>query len=222
MADYVWTLVGEAVADDAPEGLDAVFPGDFFAFFVGAAGVGDGDFVDAPVPFCDFGGDFRFEAETVGLELDALQDFVAENFVAGLHVGEFQIGEDVGEQSEDLVGDVVPEIVDTLRAAEETGAEDHVGAAIEDGFEEFAVVARIVFEVGVLDQDDVAGDFSEAAAEGGAFALIFGLEKNANVAKRDGIGAVHGGSEGFAGVLQLQHFLEDLAGAVGGAVVHQR
>src|ERR1700686_1981911 len=59
-------LAEEAVADDAPERLYAVFPGDFFAFFVSAAGVRDGDFVDAPVPFCDFGGDFRFEAEAIG------------------------------------------------------------------------------------------------------------------------------------------------------------
>src|SRR5882724_2443986 len=110
----------------------------------------------------------------------------------------------------------MPEIVDALRAAEETGAEDYIGAAIEDGFEELAVVARIIFEVGVLDEDDVSGDFGEATAEGCTFALILHLEKDAEVAEGDGVRAIHGGREVFAGVLQLKHFFENLASAVGG------
>ncbi len=82
-------LIGEAVADDAPERLETVFPGDFFAFFVGAAGVGDGDFVDTPLPLRDLGGNFRFEAEAIGFELDALKNLAAKNFIAGFHIGEF-------------------------------------------------------------------------------------------------------------------------------------
>src|SRR4029077_4034100 len=41
-------LVGKFEADDAPERLHAVLPGDFFSFFICAAGVSDGDLVDAP------------------------------------------------------------------------------------------------------------------------------------------------------------------------------
>ncbi len=51
--------------------------------------------------------------------------------------------------------------------------------------------------------------------------MILHLEKDAEVAEGDGVGAIHGGREVFAGVLQLKHFFEDLASAVGGAVVHQ-
>src|ERR1700752_4985846 len=87
-------LIGEAVADDAPEGLDAVFPGDFFALFVGATGVGDGNFIDAPIALGDLGGDFGLEAEAVGFDRDALEDFTTEDLVAGLHIGEFEVGED--------------------------------------------------------------------------------------------------------------------------------
>src|SRR5207245_2244726 len=83
-------LVGKFEANDAPEGLHAVFPGDFLSFFIGAASVGDGDLVDAPTMLGDFCGDFGFEAEAIGANLDALQDFLAKNFVAGLHVGEFE------------------------------------------------------------------------------------------------------------------------------------
>src|SRR5689334_3932416 len=109
-------LVGEAEADDAPEGLHAVFPSDFLALLISASRVGDGNFVYAPVPFGDFGGYFRLEAEASGFERDALKDFAAKDFVAGLHVGELEVGEDVREQGEHLVGDIVPEIVNTLRA----------------------------------------------------------------------------------------------------------
>ena len=40
--------------------------------------------------------------------------------------------------------------------AEEAGAEDDVGAAIEDGPQKLGVFGGIVFEVGVLDDDDSA------------------------------------------------------------------
>src|SRR5258706_13731604 len=105
----------------------------------------------------------------------------------------------------------MPEIVDALRAAEETGAEDYIGAAIEDGFEELAVVARIIFEVGVLDEDDVSGDFGKATAEGCTFALILHLEKDAEVAEGDGVGAIHGGGVDFAGVFPVEDYFEELA-----------
>jgi len=67
----------------------------------------------------------------------------------------------------------VPEVDDAVGfAAGEAGAEDDVGAAVEDGFEEFGVFVGVVFEVGVLDDDGVAGGGGEAGAEGGAFALV--------------------------------------------------
>jgi len=40
-------LPQEAVFEDAADCAEAVFPADFFAFGIGAAVVGDGDFVDA-------------------------------------------------------------------------------------------------------------------------------------------------------------------------------
>jgi hypothetical protein len=214
-------LVGKAEADDTPKSLDTVFPGDFLAFFVGAAGIGDGDFVDAPVPFCDFRRDFRLEAETIGFELNTLENFAAEDFVAGLHVGEFEIGEDVGKQGEHFIGDVMPEIVDALRSAEKARAKDDVGATVNEGFEEFAVIARIVFEVGVLNENNIASDLREAAAQSSSFTLVVGLEKDAEIAEVNGIGAIECGSLSFARGLELRELFEDLAGAVSGAVVDE-
>src|SRR5258708_4395243 len=167
----------------------------------------------------DFGSDFGFEAEAVGANLNALQYFLAKNLVASLHVGEFQVGEDVGEQGEEFVGDVVPEIVDALRAAQEAGAEDDVGAAVEDGLEQLGIVAGVVFEIGILDEDDFAGGFREAATDSGALALILLLKEKAEIAKFDGIIAVVGGGRAFAAGLARGQTLEGLASALGGAIV---
>src|SRR4029077_16665682 len=125
----------------------------------------------------NFCGDFGFEAEAVGANLNALQDFLAKNLVASLHVGEFQVGEDVGEQGEEFVGDVVPEIVHALRAAEKAGAEDDIRATVEEGLEQFGIDAGVVFKIGILDEEDFAGGFREAAADGGAFALVLRLKE---------------------------------------------
>ena len=109
--------------------------------------------------------------------------------------------------------------MDTLRATKKAGAEDHVGAAIEKRFEELAVVAWIVFEVGVLNEDNVAGNLSESATKSGTLALIAILEKDAQIAESDGVGAVLSGSRGFARALKLDKLFEDLASTVGGAII---
>src|SRR5215471_18190408 len=98
LAGLLHVSIKQVVAQDAPESGEAVAPGDFLAFGVGAAGVGDGHFVDSPVALGDFSGDFGFEAEAIRFELDVLQDFPAKDFVTGLHVREFEIRENVGEQ----------------------------------------------------------------------------------------------------------------------------
>ena len=133
---------------------------------------------------------------------DGLQDLAAEDFVAGLHVGHVHVGEHVGEQSEEPVADGVPEIEDAVgRGAEEAGSVDDVGFAFEQRMEECGIVGGIVFEVGVLDDDEVSGGLLDAAAEGGALAHVLGLEQDADL----GMGGLQ--------------FGEDFAGAVAGAVV---
>ena len=54
----------------------------------------------------------------------------------------------------------------------EARAEDDVGVAVEDRLEQLRVLARIVLEVGVLDEGDVAGDVRHGRAHGGALALV--------------------------------------------------
>jgi hypothetical protein len=51
----------------------------------------------------------------------------------------------------------VPEEEHAVRSAEEARAEDRVGLAVDDRLEQRRPVRRIVLEVRVLDDDDVAG-----------------------------------------------------------------
>ena len=67
-------------------------------FGVGAAVVGDGDFVDACAGAGDLGDDLGLDAEAVFFEGDGLDQFAFENFVAGFHVGEVEIGRHVRDE----------------------------------------------------------------------------------------------------------------------------
>ena len=111
--------------------------------------------------------------------------------------------------------------MDALRAAQKTRTEDHIGAAIKDRLEELAVITRIVFEVGVLNKNDVAGDFSESAAQRSAFPLILCLKQDPQVAEVDEVGAIESRGERFARILELDHFLENLASAVSRTVIDE-
>ena len=79
--------------------------------------------------------------------------------------------------------------------AEEARPVDDVGFAVEDRANQLAVFARIVFEVGVLDDHHVAGRFAHAAPHRRALALVVRLKEDADA------------------VLAVQ-LLEDVAGAV--------
>src|SRR5258708_35772192 len=60
-------LVGELISDDAPQRLDAVFPGNLFACFVGAPRITNRHFVDAPLVLGDLCRNLRFESKSVRL-----------------------------------------------------------------------------------------------------------------------------------------------------------
>ena len=135
--------------------------------------VGDGDFVDAGAGAGDLGDDLGFDAKAVFLERYGLDEFAFENFVAGFHVGEVEIGCHVRQEGEELVAEGVPEIEHAvLVRADEAGAEDGVRLAAENGLEQRGVVRRVVFEVGVLDEHDVRRGFADASSQGGTFALV--------------------------------------------------
>jgi len=112
--------------------------------------------------------------------------------------------------------------VNALRPPEKAGTEDDVGAAVEDGLEQLGIVAGVVFEIGVLDEDDFAGGFGEAAAQGSTLALVLRLKEKTKIAEFNRIVAIVGGGRGFAAGLASGEPFEDLPGAVGGAVIDDK
>lgn len=165
----------QPVFDDAPEGAESVLPIDLLAFGVRPAGVGNGDFEDANAGVGDLGGDFRFKTEAVFLDVDRLDDVTPEHFVAGLHVGETEVGGHVRQQGEQAVPHGMPEVEHPVRPAREAGTEDDIGLPGEEGGEENAVFLRIVFEIGVLDDDIAGGSVADAGAQGRPLAPVLGV-----------------------------------------------
>jgi hypothetical protein len=203
-------LSPEAVLENAVDGADAVSPADFFAFFVGAAVVGNGNFVDGDLELGDLGGDFRLEAEAVFLDGDFFEDVALEDLVAGLHISEVQVGEHVGHEGEELVAHGVPEVEHAVHAGtEEARAKDDIGLAEKDGREELRVLVGVVFEVGILDDDDVGMDMLEAGAKGGTFALVDLMGEDADAVV--GLGELlHGVPCTVFGAIVDHHELRDL------------
>jgi hypothetical protein len=87
-------------------------------------------------------------------------------------------------------------------SAHQTAAVNHIGDAPLDGLQQFGIISGIILEVGVLDENDIAGDFTEAGAQGGPFPLIVLMIKRPYV------------------IILLDQTLEDFPGPVSGGIVN--
>src|SRR5947209_5719172 len=155
--------------------LYPVLPGDFLSLFVAAAVVGDADLEDpqAGADFGDFRGDLRLEAEAIALERDLIQHRFAEDLVADFHVGEVEVREHVAEAREEAVAQRVPEVEHAMRlAAHEAAAEDHIRAILRDRQDQLDVIVRVIFQIGILHENDIAGSEFEAVAQSRPFSFV--------------------------------------------------
>lgn len=187
----------EAVLPKGPHGVEAILPANLLAFEDAAGVVADGDFVNLVAEPADLCCDFRAELKAEAAEAHGAQDVDVEGFVGGCFVGDGGREQNVGCGGEKFVGQPVGEL-HALKVAHETTAVDHCGLAIDDGLEHLDVIVGIVFEVTVLDEDDVAGGFADADADGCAFAEVLD-------------GMMDGDEAGVA--------VEDLGGAVGRPII---
>ena len=99
-----------------------------------------------------------------------------EHLVAGLHVGQRQVGRPVRQHRQEPVAQRMTEVEHaTAIGGRKPRAVDDVGVVLEEGPHETRVVARVVLEIGVLEDDQVAGRLGDAAAHRRALALIVRL-----------------------------------------------
>ena len=121
---------------------------------------------------------FPVEVEAVALEGQALEAFAPENFIHRERILQPDEEGDVDQEREAPVCEVqdegleglVGKFTDGPTALAVTGAEDEFLPAGGEGREQDVVVVEVVFEVGVLDEDDIAGGVGEAGADGVTFA----------------------------------------------------
>ena len=60
-------------------------------------------------------------------------------------------------------------------------AVDHIGAPFDQRLQQHRVLGRIVFEIGILNDDEVARSLFYAAVQGSTFAHVLGLQQNSNL-----------------------------------------
>jgi len=89
-----------------------------------------------------------------------------------------------------------------LLARQVAGAENGVGVTGEERFEEDGIFLRVVLEVGILNEAEIALGVADGGPDGGAFALVDFVTEEAD--------------PGFMG----GEALEDVPGAIPGAVIH--
>src|SRR5713226_1449567 len=71
----------QGVLQQAPQGAKAVFPADFFSFFIGPSPVADAYLIHAQAPLGNLYGDLRLKTEAILFDGDDLENLAAENLV---------------------------------------------------------------------------------------------------------------------------------------------
>ncbi len=115
-------------------------------------------------------GSMRKSLET---QRDRLEEVGADGLVAGLHVRQVHVGHPVGEEREQPVAELVPEEQRPPRlAAREARAEHRVGLLLHEDLHDPEQVLRVVLEVGVVDDRDLAVGLGEGGADRHALAAV--------------------------------------------------
>src|SRR5713101_127503 len=159
--------------DNSPQRDDAVAPANLLSLGIGAAMVRDRHLVD---PYPELGGldhQFGLDVEAAGTQAEPLEHGHPKDLIADFHVAQVEIRHEIADRGQEAVGEEVPVVEHPVLPAVEAVAEHHVSPVLQDRTQERRIVARIVFEVGVLDQDDLAARTGEAGTEGGPLATVF-------------------------------------------------
>src|SRR5579872_558257 len=166
-------IVDQPEVQDDAERADAIAPTDLLPFLIGTAVIADGNLVNPQLSLGRLHRDLGLEAETVAADRNALEEVGAKHLVAGLHVGEVQVAEHVGDHGQPLVDHGVPiRQHSRLLTRQVARAENGIGAPVEQGPQELRVFRGIVFEIGVLHQAEISVRIFERGANGRALAFV--------------------------------------------------
>src|SRR5580704_16830673 len=141
---------GEAAAEQGPDGEPAIGVANFLAFARQAWRVGAGHFRDFLAHAAKFCRHFRAELKTPAFQVNLRDQRPTEDFVAGSLVVDARSVEQIGEMRQKFCPQ---EESETAFWAVWTHAVDYVCCALLEWTQQCGIVLRVVFEVGVLDQD---------------------------------------------------------------------
>ena len=166
-------LVRDPEPEHGGERADAVAPADLLALLVGPARVADRDLEDPRLALRELDRELGLEAEVVRDDWDRLEQGGADGLVAGLHVRQVHVRDQVRQEREEPVADLVPveERAPGL-AAREARAEDRVRGVLDEDLHDPEQVARVVLEVRVVDDGDLALRVREGGPHRGALPAV--------------------------------------------------
>src|SRR4029077_7119438 len=120
------------------------------------ASIANGNFKNTGSTFGKFDGNFRFNFEALANKRDALQQIGANHLVAGFHIGEIQIRDDVAHKGQKSISKLVTEEKDApVFAGKKAGAENGVGLFFQENLDHFKEIQRVIFEIGVMNNGEL-------------------------------------------------------------------
>src|ERR1700722_1516262 len=167
----------ESVADESPDRLPTIGVADFLAFHGGTGTILNGNFFNLLAHAAKFRGYFRTKLEATTSQLEARQQRAANNFIAGGFVVNAGAIKKIGEVRQQLGSEKETQ---SALGTVGTHAVNDVGLAGFERAEQRGIILRIVFEIGILDQDVLAAGISQGGADGRAFTAIFLVKYDGN------------------------------------------
>src|SRR5512143_1920603 len=101
------------------------------------------------------------------------QHLLFKDLIARLHICEVEIRAEVGQESQKLIAQRMPEHQYPPGGAEETRAVDHIRPSVENGFDELEIFHGMVFQIRILYDDEIPRGLPEPGAKCSSLAQVF-------------------------------------------------
>jgi len=80
------------------------------------------------------------------------------------------------------------EVVHALGAGEKPGSVNHIRSSIHNRLQQLWIIPRVILEIGILNQHDIAGRFGKSASQSSTLPLIRPLREEPKVVQAEGAG----------------------------------
>ena len=143
--------------EDIPERRDAVFHPDLLALLISPSVVGNRHLIDGDAEFGYFRRDFNLEAKSSASDRHVADNLAAKRLITGFDIGHVNVRAQVRKKRQPFVGDVVIEVQHARRLAHQKArAVNHIRVAFHNWRNHVADFRRVVFQIGILHNDDLA------------------------------------------------------------------